>query len=49
MYISPFWCGVIATLLVEVVIIVACSLHDSWAGEEKGNKEEEKGDRDKTQ
>lgn len=31
MYINPFWCGVVATILVEVIIIIVAAI---WAGKQ---------------
>ena len=30
MYINPFWCGVAATILVEVVAAIAYGIYADW-------------------
>ena len=39
MYISPFWCGVIATVVTEVIVLIILGTFSS------GNKEDETNDK----
>lgn len=32
MYIEPFWCGVVATVLVELAAVIAYEIYASWKG-----------------
>jgi hypothetical protein len=30
MYIDPFWCGVIATILAEVAMVIVSGVYTNW-------------------
>lgn len=30
MYIEPFWCGVVATILVEIVVLIGIGIYTDW-------------------
>lgn len=38
MYIPKFWCGVIATLFIEIAIIVMWTLYTDYKNKKKGAK-----------
>lgn len=35
MYINPFWCGVVATILVELGLIIGYAIYDNAKKKEK--------------
>ena len=39
MYISEFWCGVLATILIEIFIIIGYGV---WNGQKNKDKEEKR-------
>ena len=35
MYIDPFWCGVAATILTELIFVIGASIYLYWKGGKK--------------